>query len=209
MNESIFSKRRCGHEGVDELMWITSDSGAFGNERDGPLYDWIKDHKDFMAKVKKFDVVIQAGGNCGMYARFYKNYFKTVYSFEPCPNNFYCLKYNCRGDDYKLFQAGLGDKEALLSINNSDKKNVGTHRIINTPGNVMMMTIDSLDLEECDLIHLDVEGYEDIALRGAIQTIKKFKPVVILERSKGENLLFSQGYRQYKKLRMDSVYYCE
>ena len=80
--KDLTSYRKCGHEGVDELLWVTSDSGAFGNEKDGPLFDWIQDHEDFMSHVKNFDTVVQAGGNCGMYPRFYKNYFKNVYTFE-------------------------------------------------------------------------------------------------------------------------------
>ena len=72
--EEITSYRKCGHEGVNEFLWVTQDTGAYGNEKDGPLFDWIQESRDFMSQVKKFDVVIQAGGNCGMYARFYKNF---------------------------------------------------------------------------------------------------------------------------------------
>jgi len=203
----LCSMRKCGHEGVDELLWITTDTGAFGNERDGPLFDWIKDHKDFMAKVRKFDTVVQAGGNCGMYARFYKNYFKEVYTFEPCPKNYYCLWHNCQGEGYHKYNVGLGENEEMLSISNTNTKNVGVHKLTNTPGDVQVVTIDSLNLQSCDLIHLDVEGYEDRALKGALQTIDKYKPVVILERQKGQEILLNRGYKLFKKLRMDSVYF--
>jgi FkbM family methyltransferase len=200
------SYRKCGHEGVDELLWVTQDTGAFGNERDGPLFDWIQDHNDFMSQVKKFDVVVQAGGNCGMYPRFYKNYFKEVYTFEPDELNYYCLDANCKGPSFHKFKGGLGNTDESLSLKRGRMTNVGTHKLTSAPGNVKMYRIDELNLTECDLIHLDIEGYEEKALRGAVKTIEKFKPVVITERSGGEQLLLSMGYKIHKKLRMDTVY---
>lgn len=205
--EELTSFRKCGHEGVDELLWVTTDKGAFGNEKDGPLFDWIKDKDDFMVKVKNFDVVVQAGGNCGMYARFYKNYFKEVYTFEPDPLNFYCLNRNCVGDGYHKFQGGLGSKVEKLSIQNSSKSNVGTHKIKNTPGDIQMYRIDDLNLDKCDLIHLDVEGYESKVLEGSMETIKRFKPVIILERPKNVDKLNNIGYNIHKKCRMDTIFY--
>ena len=200
------SYRKCGHEGVEEFLWVTQDTGAYGDERDGPLFDWIQDHKDFMSQVKKFDVVVQAGGNCGMYPRFYKNYFKEVYTFEPDDLNYYCLDANCQGEGYHKFHGGLGNTDESLSLKRGNMRNVGTHKLTPAPGNVKMYRIDDLNLQHCDLIHLDVEGYEEKALRGAIKTIEKFRPVVVTERSGGEQLLLSMGYKMHKKLRMDTVY---
>ncbi len=44
-----------------------------------------------------------------------------------------------------------------------------------------MRRLDAMDLPECDLIWLDVEGYELYALMGAEQTIERFWPAVIIE----------------------------
>jgi hypothetical protein len=46
---------------------------------------------------------------------------------------------------------------------------------------VHQVTIDSLDLRECDAIFLDVEGYEVSALRGASETIARTRPVLMVE----------------------------
>lgn len=204
--KELTSYRKCGHEGVDELLWVTSDKGAFGNERDGPLFDWIQDHKDFMSHVNNFDTVVQAGGNCGMYPRFYKNYFKNVYTFEPDELNYYCLDANCQGEGYYKYNGGLGNTNDMLSLRSGPKSNVGMHKIANETGNVKMYRLDDLSLASCDLLHLDVEGYEEQALRGAEKTIKKFRPVVITERSGGDAYLKSLGYTQHKRLRMDTIY---
>lgn len=204
--KELISKRKCGHEGVSEFWWLTSDSGAYGNERDGPLFDWLQNKEDFMSQVKQFHTVIQAGGNCGMYPRFYGNYFQKVITFEPCPKNFACLDLNCVGSKYDKYMGGLGNTTENRSIQNTNKRNVGVHKIKEEPGEVKMYRIDDLNLSHCDLIHLDVEGYEQNVLNGAVETIKKFKPVVIVERSNGQNTLKNLGYEQYKKLRMDTVF---
>lgn len=205
--KELIGKRNCGHEGVDELWWIKTDRGAFGNEKDGPLFDWIKDKDDFMSQVKQFHTVVQAGGNCGMYARFYGNYFENVYTFEPCPKNFACLDMNCVGSKYHKYMGGLGNTTNNLSITNTNTNNVGRHKIRDEEGDVKMYRIDNLNLQQCDLIHLDVEGYEEKVINGALETIKKFKPVVIVERGHGQRVLEKQlGYSMYKRLRMDSVF---
>ena len=76
--ESVTSRRHCGIEGVDKVLWVTEDFGAVGTEGDGPRSDCIYGCKHFMEHVKDFETVVTAGGNCGMYARFYKNYFKNI-----------------------------------------------------------------------------------------------------------------------------------
>ena len=47
--------------------------------------------------------------------------------------------------------------------------------------NIQMITIDSLQLTKCDFIKIDVEGYEEHVINGGINTIKKYKPIIVLE----------------------------
>lgn len=199
-------------EGVTGLYWVQGDVRCW----EGILRDWRKESTDFMECVKKFDVVVSAGGNCGMYPRFYGNYFKTVYSFEPCPYNFECLQMNCVGDKYKLYQGALStvsstnmysldrfggpDHNGAISIKKDDNGCVDTY------------CVDDLNLDACDLIHLDVEGHEFKSLQGAVETIKKFNPVIILERIinpkiylKSIRMLGELGYKNHKTLLMDAI----
>ena len=48
-------------------------------------------------------------------------------------------------------------------------------------GLVPVMAIDQLALPACDLIMLDIEGDELPALRGAVQTINRYRPVIVAE----------------------------
>ena len=74
---------------------------------------------------------------------------------------------------------------------------------------IPMMTIDGLNLNACDMIQLDVEGFEQYAIRGAIATIQKFKPVIIAERfNTNEHQAAMRGinYSLVDISAMDSIY---
>jgi hypothetical protein len=79
------------------------------------------------------------------------------------------------------------------------------------------LMIDDIGLTRCDLIHLDIEGFELFALRGAVQTITTFSPVIVLEESghglrygiqHGDiaNWLTVHGYSQIGNVQGDIVY---
>lgn len=133
-------------------------------------------------------VMVQAGGNAGYFIRKYADEFETVYTFEPDPINFLCLCLNTvLTDNVKKFQACVGDKHQLVSMKNYlDYDTGGIHitpngEIENTYKSVPTILIDDLNLNDCSLIQLDVEGYEYHALKGAETTIEKFKPVICIE----------------------------
>lgn len=172
------------HESVGELhgwTWPKTDTGAWN----GPKMDWESSHSHkYMKYLKNRRAVVTAGANCGMYARQYAYLFETVYAFEPDPLNFYCLVNNCQMDNVVKMQCALGSEAGLISINRNYADNVGMNTVNEDPSTdprFPLITIDSLNLRYCDLIQLDVEGYEEKVLLGAKKTIKKHKPVIILE----------------------------
>ena len=128
-------------------------------------------------------VVVQAGGNAGMYVKMYEDIFDTVYTFEPDPINFYCLTKNTSTKTIK-FQGCLGNEPNFVNLSYDEvhhkKPNSGGYRV-KGEGNIPTLILDNLNLPVIDLIHLDIEGFEKFALLGAIETIKRCKPVVALE----------------------------
>lgn len=132
--------------------------------------------------VKNKRVVIQAGGNAGMYPRLYENFFDTVYTFEPDPLNFYCLVQNTTSKTIKL-QACLGNLKKTVSLSRDCHKENGNCGgfFVEGTGIIPILKVDDLVLSHCDLIHLDIEGYEKEALLGAEKTIQNFSPVIVLE----------------------------
>lgn len=204
--EEILETRLHEIDGISLWRWPKIDHGAW----DGPWTDWVGSHKaKYLEHVKKFDVVVQAGGNCGMYPRLFSQYFKWVYTFEPDPLNFYALNVNCQDDRIVKIQAALGDSHKMVTVNRLTMKNVGMHRVAEVPGaTIPQLMIDDFDLPACDLIQLDIELYEIHALRGAVNTIKKFKPVIAVENNNPEivEFLTDLGYEIASTSKMDTIF---
>lgn len=181
-------------DGLTNWVWPVTDIGAW----EGPRNDWNFSHKvKYFKNVKSRNVIITAGANCGLYARLYSGIFQYVYAFEPDPANFHCLVNNCQTDNVIKMQCALGSERKPISLYRKDMSNVGMHVVDdNTPGMIPMITIDSLNLHMCDVIQLDVEGYEHNVLLGAEETVEKFKPVLILENGEEDNI--SEFMRKHK-----------
>ena len=192
-------------EGTGGWWWPKVDTGLW----EGPKQDCENEHsKNVDLYVKNKNVVVQAGGGCGVYPRLLAAKFQRVYTFEPHYLSFFCLNINCQAPNVFKLQAALGNEPKLISLKLECSDNLGTN-IINGEGIIPMLTIDNLKLDTCDLIWLDIEGYEKNAIDGALETIKKFMPVLILENGYGNGiplLLESLGYDYKGKSACDSVF---
>lgn len=168
-----------------------------------------------MKYVTKKSVCVQAGGNVGVYVKKFAENFETVHTFEPEPLNFYCLHHNL-ASFYNVFkhQGFIGNiNEQPKGIERFDTQkdpNTGKFRIGREPGHIIVHSIDSLDLDACDLIQLDIEGYEYQALLGAMETIKKFKPVICLEWFENQQqlseIMEQFNYQQVADFKSDRVF---
>lgn len=177
--------------------------------------------------VREKNVVVQAGGNAGLYTKTYSSLFERVYTFEPEYLNFHCLVRNT-GTNVIKFQACLGNEKKFVNLEETveyfkdckrKKFNSGSH-YVSGPGIVPVMLLDDFDLDGCDLIHLDVEGYEAMALLGAESTIKKYHPTIVVELNghgnkfgwsdqKTTELITSWGYEKVEQIFEDYVFVAE
>jgi FkbM family methyltransferase len=200
--------------GETNWIWIKHDQGAFL----GPANDWVMSHRFIYEKYpKKLGTIVTAGTSCGMYARFYAKMFDYVFAFEPDPLSFHCMVNNVPYDNVIKINAALGHGNGIVGLNriplnqpSNDYMNIGMHQISNmNEFHVPMIAIDSLNLNELDVIQLDVEGFEQNAILGAVNTIIKFRPVIIAERFdsiENKNYMSSIGYKMVEKSSMDAVY---
>lgn len=133
--------------------------------------------------LKEKRVVVQAGGNVGVFPRELAKSFGVVYTFEPHPDNFECLAKNCPEPNIIKFQSALGSNHEQIEVGVSRpdlKNNCGAYQVTGM-GITPTLMIDDLELPNCDLIYLDIEGYELFALQGGYETIKKYHPVIVIE----------------------------
>lgn len=100
-----------------------------------------------------------------------------VIAFEPCIENYKKIQdtYN-RNSSVKLFNMALGEKDGKLYFDNKLGANASC-RLSGGGDEVSSVAIDSVFLKEgLDFLKLDIEGFEMEALKGAAESIKKYKP---------------------------------
>lgn len=158
------------------VWWPSHDTKCWDN-----LHRWFDVPDLLMEHVPVKNVMVQAGGNCGLYTKKYANVFRTVYTFEPLPELFECLVRNLVDHPNVVkIQGCVGNEHTLVDIDPHEGGDIGGGHVGKT-GIFPVFKIDDLNLPECNLIHLDVEGYETNALRGAKETIARCKPIICIE----------------------------
>lgn len=186
-NMPEFKIKQLTHNGITkELLWDGRDLSCF----DILQHEW----KEFYEVLEKLQsrrgVVIQAGGNCGLYPFYLSEMFERVFTFEPDPVNFFCLSQNCKNSKIIKYNTALGNACEFINISNEDPTNNGMVKVSDHGTAVFSMTIDSLNLTSLDLIFLDVEGFEMNVFAGAEDTIKRTRPNIIFELTKDKDQIF-------------------
>jgi hypothetical protein len=83
------------------------------------------------------------------------------------------------------------------------------YAVDDSDGFIPTFTIDSLNLNSCDAIQLDIENAEYDALIGAEQTINKFRPIIILENGETQKILELMASKDYviaEKVQYDTIW---
>lgn len=192
------------HGGPDFWFKHVNDT-AFPSILEGyPEYE-----KVYLDLCKERRVVIQAGGYAGIFPRMLSEHFDMVYTFEPDPDNFHCLSMNCQKPNIVKMQAALGENAGMVQVNRNHSTNLGMHTVsaIDNPG-YPILRLDDFYFPACDLIALDVEGFERYILDGSLLLINQFKPVISVEDTNEhiEKFLASVGYSEKAKVYRDTIY---
>ena len=202
----------CEIECIDGLWWPSRDTQC----RPAVL-QFIEDCDTAASYCTQRRTVIQAGGNAGVWPKRLARTFERVVTAEPHPLLWQCLSLNITEDNIEAYQAALGSKPGHVGMRMCDEDNFGAQYVEEGVGSIPIMRIDDLGIDDCDLICLDIEGYELEALKGAQATIERCHPVIVVE-DKGlserygtsENAigewLLRFGYRLADQLNRDKVY---
>jgi FkbM family methyltransferase len=162
------------------------------------------DHPDFLYEkeievlpflVKKNDIVIDIGANRGEYS-FYLSKFVgqkgKVLAFEPGKRAFSILQkvknlYNL--DNLFLFNLALKDKKGtdtlIVPYHNRQSQLLSTNPIKGRKENVSVLSLDDVikdnGYNQVNFIKCDTEGSEYFVFSGALETIRKYNPVIQVE----------------------------
>lgn len=126
---------------------------------------------------------IDGGANRGVWTLAMAARFATVHAFEPAPDSFAALQAAIAGrPNVVAHRAALWHRADRMAVQETAKRaGRSRSRYVQPGGTVPGRPIDSLDLGHCGLIKLDLEGAEAHALLGALATLCRCRPVVILE----------------------------
>ena len=141
--------------------------------------------------IQKDDVVLDCGANMGVFTRVALDHgAKLVIAIEPAPENLEVLKRNFAAEiaagKVILYPKGVWDKDDFLSMNvdptNSAADSFVLHpekseaTTIKLPLTTIDKLVSELKLDKVNFIKMDIEGAEPNALRGAKETITKWRP---------------------------------
>jgi FkbM family methyltransferase len=170
--------------------------------RDTHIGAWAKERRDLVVEpavhshicplINDGDTVIDAGANIGDHTIAYASKVGrggTVHAFEVNLLTAACLLINSRDTpQVNVHVAALGCDDYRILPVTADWKNYGASHISTGMGGdffVKEVSLDSMNLRACHLIKLDIEGWEPAAIKGAMQTIIKFRPKIVIELNDG------------------------
>jgi len=143
-----------------------------------------------VSQCKQLRTVIDGGAHIGTWSRVFAAFFDRVIAFEPSPDTFACLQRNVTDANVELRNQAIGKTAGQVSMTLAGFE--GTPRQTNSGsryavkgGDIERVRIDSLELQDLDLLKMDIEGGEVHALMGAKKTLERCRPVVLFE-SKNE-----------------------
>lgn len=156
--------------------------------------------KVFKGKMRfKGKMILDIGANIGNHSIYFVKECGAakVLSFEPIPKTFEILKRNIELNNLQNsiipYNWGIGDMRSRASASDYDLTNIGGTFLRNVHnGEVEVHSIDEMNIDEnVALIKIDVEGFEAKVIKGALKTIKKNMPMIMVEAWENSNTIFS------------------
>lgn len=155
--------------------------------------EYNPDETEMIISLAKPDMLcLDIGANIGCISQaLLKSGFEVV-AFEPQPEVYNLLKFNC--PTAEVHNVALGKEKStaqMPKVYYSEKNNVGGLSL-NTRSHlgsytVPVETLDSYNFSNVGFIKIDVEGFEEQVLLGGRETINKYKPTLYIEDDRAHN----------------------
>ena len=145
----------------------------------------------FAQIIKPGSFVVDVGANIGAHTVFFANlvgHRGHVVAIEPQRTIYHLLCANLALNElsnvHTIF-AGAGRAQGRAHVRAFDYNepgNFGGVALVDRGGEpIDLISIDSLQLPQCNFIKIDVEGYKSAVIAGAVETIAHFKPILYVE----------------------------
>lgn len=177
--------------------------GQFSDQEFRILEPWCKD-----------GLILDIGANIGALTLPFANVGRSVIAIEPQPWVADILTANVALNaklNVQVLRACVGNQRGEISMPVSDPNAVGNYGgtgLSGVQGNtkllgnfpVAMIRLDDLNIQHVDVIKMDVEGFEEEALRGGEELIKRAQPVMYIEADRADKFdsliryIMSLGY---------------
>ena len=160
-------------------FWVPSDDVHLQDWKQNNNFTQSKCLDKFLTFIEKnalkFNHVLDIGAWVGTWTMKINPFCGRVIAFEPDPLHYECLVKNVP-EEVETHQLAVGNDKKMISL--SEDNFTQAKRVVGE-GNIPMVTIDSLNFTDVDLIKIDVEGYEMEVLKGADKTLEKAKYLMI------------------------------
>ena len=133
-------------------------------------------------------VCLDIGASYGWMSIPFSQNFDSVHCFEPFNPVYQCLKTNISNinvNNITTHNVALGHENITTNLTN--KPNTGGNALILQLSDadtdvveIQMKTLDSFNFTDVDFIKIDTEGSEHFVIRGAVDTIDRCKPQIII-----------------------------
>ena len=145
----------------------------------------------------KRGTALDIGANVGLWSRDLVDNFAKVVAFEPVAVFRECLEKNVSGPNFFISPLALGDHDTQATMIITEGNSGHSHLDPNTlgTGDVQVVKLDNLNIENVDYIKIDCEGYEYRVLQGAEQTVKRWRPIMVIEQKPHD--AYSKDYGQF------------
>lgn len=140
---------------------------------------------------------LDIGANVGLWSRDLVDNFAKVVAFEPVAVFRECLEKNVSGPNFFISPLALGDHDTQATMIITEGNSGHSHLDPDTlgTGDVQVVKLDNLNMEDVDYIKIDCEGYEYRVLQGAEQTVKRCRPIMVIEQKPHD--AYSKDYGQF------------
>ena len=184
-------------------FWITEADGARGLADLRAEQDFVA-HRNPESAVREGDIVLDCGAHVGVFTnKALELGAAKVIALEPNPANVECYRRNFEKEIASgrviLVTKGVWSHEKTMRLfSGPSTAHDSLMRSLDGSGvEISVTTIDllveELDLPRVDYIKMDIQGAEEGALKGARATLRRFRPRLMIDRDRRDDIRVLPG----------------